>query len=120
VGAIAALLESEAHRVQHGIRREGAEQLVVALTRLVNSRNDDIDDPQGCSGSDALGGEPRAGADNAGFARGVLQRACPRRPQSNHASAAGAGGLDRPRRRSGDVIGLVEREPGIEPGVARR
>ena len=117
MSAVAVPLKLLAHRGEHAIVRERAEQGVVALAGFVDSGHDCIHDAQARGGADALRREPGSRAECSRRARRMLERSGDRGAEGDDAASRSADARDCARRGFGNPIGLVEREASIERRV---
>src|SRR6266542_5629095 len=118
VRPITVRVEHSAHAAQRRLGRECAQQLVVAGAGLVRPGEDRIDDDERSVAPDALIGDARA--NDTVFRCRVLERAHDGRADRHDAPARGLRTSDRARGHRRNRVRLVERQPGIERGIAGR
>jgi len=120
VRSIATPLQLGADPVEQRIARECAHQLVVALAPLMHTRHQSVNHAETRVPADALGGQSRARRETVGFRGCVLQGAQDGSAQRHDPTPTLSGSHDRPHRRLGKVVRLVQRKSRIQPRIAGR
>jgi hypothetical protein len=117
VREVARAVQLGAGALQDRIARERAQQLVMAGARLVRAADDRIDDAQPRGRTQALVGQAGPRAQRSARCR-MLQRTGHGRPERDHPRPALLGTRDRAHGCGRQVVGLIERQAGIQYVVA--
>ncbi len=120
VRAVFIAVEHRAHAPEHYVIGKRAQQLVVALGRLMRSADDGVDHAQRRLRPDPLSRKPGPRAKTVRSRCGMLQRPRHRRAQGDDAPASSTGFGDRRDRGLRNVVRLIERKSTVQVFVTGR